>query len=128
MRHATFSSDVRSAPDRSFQTAEPSLFIADTSNVPGFVISDVLKEHGIVSLANVPILFGVPRGACSRSASSSARDFSQDTVEFMTAAAAVIGATVHSDTSQGGAGLWPWPKRQPRLSAKRYCFANFSTG
>lgn len=106
VRAATFSSDVRSAPGRSFQTAEP-VCIADTADAPGFVISDVLKEHGIVSLANVPILFGGAAWGVLEVDSSSRRDFSKDTVEFMTAAAAIIAATVrrHPYGGSGAAAL-----------------------
>jgi two-component sensor histidine kinase len=99
VRAATFSSDLRSAPGRSFQTAEP-LFIRDTSNAPGFVISDILKEHGIVSLANVPILVDGAAWGVLEVDSSSPRDFSPDTMEFMTAAAAIIGSAVQRQTSE----------------------------
>lgn len=106
VRAATFSSDVRSAPGRSFQTAEP-VCIADTADAPGFVISDVLKDHGIVSLANVPILFGGAAWGVLEVDSSSPRDFSKDTVEFMTAAAAIIAATLrrHPYGGSGAAAL-----------------------
>ena len=101
VRAATFSSDLRSAPGRSFQTAEP-VCIADTGNAPGFVISDVLKEHGIVSLANVPVLIDGAAWGVLEVDSSSPRDFSQDTVGFMMAAAAIIGAAVHRQTAERG--------------------------
>ena len=100
VRTATFPSDLRSAPGRSFQTAEP-VCISDTADAPDFVISEVLKEHGIVSLANVPILFDGAAWGVLEVDSSSPRDFSQDTVEFLTAAAAVIGATVQRHTYIG---------------------------
>src|ERR1700754_5142668 len=44
VRSVTFSSDMRSAPGRSFQTAEP-VCISDTTDAPGFLVSDMLKEH-----------------------------------------------------------------------------------
>jgi two-component sensor histidine kinase len=92
VRIATFSSDMRTPPGRSFQTAEP-ICIPDTADAPGFIISEMLKEHGIVSLANVPILLDGAAWGVLEVDSSSPRDFSQDTVLFMTAAAAIIGAT-----------------------------------
>ncbi len=92
--HATFSSDARSAPGRSFQTAE-SVCIADTSDARGFVIPDVLKEHGIVSLANVPIASRRRRGgACSRSTVHLRATLARTRSSLKTAAAAVIGAMV----------------------------------
>jgi signal transduction protein with GAF and PtsI domain len=68
---------------------------------PEFVASSVLQEHGIVSLANVPILIdGMARGVLEVD-SSVKRDFSEDTVEFLMAAAALIGSTVRrNDTEQ----------------------------
>jgi two-component sensor histidine kinase len=97
VRIATFSSDMRTPPGRSFQTAEP-ICIPDTANAPGFIISEMLKEHGIVSLANVPILLDGAAWGVLEVDSSSPRDFSQDTVVFMTAAAAIIGATAQRQT------------------------------
>lgn len=93
VRVATFGADLRSPPGRSFQTAEP-VVIADTANAPGFVISMILKQHGIVSLANVPVLIDGAAWGVLEVDSSTARDFSQDTVAFMTATAAIIGAAV----------------------------------
>jgi two-component system, sensor histidine kinase PdtaS len=93
VRSATFPSDLRSPPGRSYQTAEP-LVIEDTGHAPDFVVSDVLKEHSIVSLANVPILIDGAAWGVLEVDSSTRRSFSQDTIEFMTAAASIIGPTV----------------------------------
>ncbi len=101
VRVATFPSDLRSPPGRSFQTAE-SVSIANTASAPGFVISEILKEHGIVSLANVPILFDGAAWGVLEVDSSSYREFGPDTLEFMTAAAAIIGSTVQRQASQRG--------------------------
>jgi two-component system, sensor histidine kinase PdtaS len=49
---ATLSTDLRSPPGRAFQTAEP-VSITNLDEQDEFVRSDFLKEHGIVSLANV---------------------------------------------------------------------------
>ncbi|HVG49671.1 MAG TPA: GAF domain-containing protein, partial [Rubellimicrobium sp.] len=96
VRAATVSADLRSPPGRTFQTGEP-VVIKDTGAAPGFVISDVLTEHSIVSLANVPILIDGAAWGVLEVDSSVPRDFSQDTVEFMAAAATVIGAVVQRD-------------------------------
>src|SRR5579859_6623511 len=80
VRTAIFSSDLRSPPGRAFQTAEP-VNIANTANAPGFVISPVLQDHGVVSLANVPILFDGAAWGVLEADSSVPRDFGQDTVE-----------------------------------------------
>ena len=52
--HATFSTDRYSTPGRSMQTAQP-VIVEDLPNDPEFRYADVLREHGIVSVLNVPI-------------------------------------------------------------------------
>ena len=101
VRAATFSSDLRSPPGRSYRTAEP-VCIADFTKAPGFVISETLKEHGIVSLANVPILTDGAAWGVLEVDSTTPRDFSSDTVEFMIAAGAIIGSTVQRRASARG--------------------------
>src|SRR3954464_1731977 len=53
--NARFPASVKSPPGRAFQTGEP-VVIADTTKAGDFRISPVLNEHGIVALANVPVL------------------------------------------------------------------------
>lgn len=91
--NATFSTTLRSPAGRAYQTGEP-VVIEDTSNAPEFTISPVLKEHGIVSLANVPILINGAAWGVLEVDSAARRDFGPDTLNFMTAAAATIGATI----------------------------------
>jgi two-component sensor histidine kinase len=90
---ATFPADLSSPPGRTYQTGEP-LIIEDTSDAPAFVISTVLKEHGIVSLANVPILIDGAAWGVLEVDSTTRRDFSQDTLDFMRAAGAIIAPSV----------------------------------
>jgi signal transduction protein with GAF and PtsI domain len=122
VRSATFSSDLRSPPGRSFQTGEP-VVIEDTADAPGFVISDLLKEHGIVSLANVPILIDGAAWGVLEVNSSCPRDFGEDTVEFLTAAAAIIGPTVQrrtadrSEVEAAAAGPGPGARSAPARDA-----------
>jgi two-component sensor histidine kinase/putative methionine-R-sulfoxide reductase with GAF domain len=47
--------DFRSPAGRAFQTGAP-LDIADVRKAPEFRLPDVLREHGIVSLVNVPVM------------------------------------------------------------------------
>jgi hypothetical protein len=56
---ATLSADLRSAPGRAFQTAEP-VTIKDFDEQKEYVRSDFLKQHGIISLTNVPVLMVRP--------------------------------------------------------------------
>ena len=78
---ATLSSDLRSAPGRCFQTGEP-VVIDDMHDQQDFVISGILRRHGIVSLANTPVLIGGSAWGVLEVDSTTPRDFSQDTIEF----------------------------------------------
>ncbi len=91
--NATFSASLRSPAGRAYQTGEP-VVIEDTGNAPEFTISPVLKEHGINSLANVPILIDGGAWGVLEVDSTARRDFGPDTLNFMIAAAAIIGATI----------------------------------
>jgi two-component sensor histidine kinase len=52
--HVSFGADRFSAPGRSMQTGAP-VAVEDIANDPEFRYADVLREHGIVSVLNVPI-------------------------------------------------------------------------
>ncbi|WP_420737596.1 GAF domain-containing protein [Bradyrhizobium japonicum] len=93
VRTATLSADLRSPPGRAFQTAEP-VSIRDFADQNEFVRSEFLAEHGIVAVSNVPILIGGAAWGVLEVDSTEPRDFSQDTTEFLTAAAALIGAVL----------------------------------
>lgn len=91
--NARFPANVRSPPGRAFQTGEP-VVIADVSEVEDFRISPVLEEHGIVALANVPILIDGAAWGVLEVDSTETRDFSTDTVNFLLAASTVIGVAI----------------------------------
>jgi len=93
VRTTTLSSDLRSAPGRAFQTAEP-VIVKNLNEQHEFVLSDFLKEHGIISLANVPVLTDGAAWGVLEVDSTIPRDFSEDTTDFLSAAAALIGAFV----------------------------------
>jgi two-component sensor histidine kinase len=88
---ATLSADLRSPPGRSFQTAQP-VVIKNFQGQDDFIHSGLLQEHGITSLANVPVLIGGAAWGVLEVDSTRAREFNQDTIEFLTATAALIGA------------------------------------
>jgi two-component sensor histidine kinase len=90
---ATLSSDLRSPPGRAFQTAE-AVSIRDFSEQEEYVRSEFLSEHGIVAVSNVPVVIGGAAWGVLEVDSTKPRDFSQDTTEFLTAAAALIGAAL----------------------------------
>jgi two-component system, sensor histidine kinase PdtaS len=93
VKAATMPADLRSPPGRAFQIAEP-VVIGDCSRARGFKITALLKQHGIVSLANVPILVDGSSWGVLEIDSSTPRDFSEDTLEFLVAAAALVGTLV----------------------------------
>jgi two-component system, sensor histidine kinase PdtaS len=90
VQSATFSTDLRSLPGRAFQTAEP-VSIRDFSEQHDYVPSEFLIQHGIVAVSNVPLLIDGAAWGVLEVDSTAARDFTQDTTEFLTAAAAFIG-------------------------------------
>ncbi|TPM44152.1 GAF domain-containing protein [Mesorhizobium sp. B2-3-2] len=100
VRMATFSADLRSPPGRTYQTGEPLAILdgAAAQRDGDYAFSDVLKDHGIRSLANVPILIKGAAWGVLEVDSATTRDFGEDTIEFMTAAAAVIASTVQRPT------------------------------
>jgi two-component system, sensor histidine kinase PdtaS len=99
VRSATLSADLRSPPGRSFQTAQP-VVIKDFQAQDDFVHSGLLQDHGIVSLVNVPVLIGGAAWGVLEVDSTRTRDFSQDTIEFLTATAALIGAFLQSQRGE----------------------------
>jgi two-component system, sensor histidine kinase PdtaS len=97
VRSATMPADFRSAAGRAFQTAEPTI-LASLGQVPGWVTPTLLKEHGIVSLANVPIMADGAAWGILEVDSATPRDFSQDTIEFLSAVGSLIGSKLRSDS------------------------------
>jgi two-component sensor histidine kinase len=52
--HVSFGADRHSAPGRSLQTGQP-VVVLDIRHDPDFRYAELLREHGIVSVCNVPI-------------------------------------------------------------------------
>lgn len=96
VRAATFSAGLRSPPGRAFQTAEP-VTIKDFSEVKEYDRSEFLKEHGILSVSNVPILIDGAAWGVLEVDSTTLRDFSEDTTDFLTAAAALMGTVLRKN-------------------------------
>lgn len=91
VRAATLSAGLRSPPGRAFQTGQP-VTVQDFRGQDEYVISDFLKEHGIVALTNVPLLMGGAAWGVLEVDSTRPRDFDEDTTDFLTAAGVLIGA------------------------------------
>lgn len=97
----TFPIDLRSVGGRAFQTGEP-VVVEDTADPGELVIHHSLQEHGIASLANVPILVDGAAWGVLEVDSSRLRSFSDDTLDFMSAASAIIGAVIQRRKAEQG--------------------------
>ena len=105
---STLSADLRSPPGRAFRTAEP-VVIKNLIEQDEYVYSEFLKRHGIISLTNVPVLIDGAAWGVLEVDSTEPRDFSEDTTDFLTAAAAMIGSFVQRHI--------PRPDEEARLMA-----------
>ena len=101
VRSATLSAGLKSPPGRSFQTAQP-VVIKNFQEQEDFIHSGLLQEHGIVSLVNVPVLMEGAAWGVLEVDSTRPRDFSQDTIEFLTATASLIGAFLQGQAGEPG--------------------------
>lgn len=88
-----FPSDFLSPPGRAFRTGEP-VKLEDLSDPKDFRISRTLMEHGIVSLLNVPVFVDGAAWGVLEVDSSVLRVFTEDTTEFLIAAAALVGLLI----------------------------------
>ena len=70
----------------------------------------LLQEHGIISLVNVPVLIEGAAWGVLEVDSTRHRDFSQDTIEFLTATAALMGAFLQGHNQE--------PSEAARLAAE----------
>lgn len=87
---ASLSADMRSPPGRAYQTAE-AVTVEDFGVEQNFDPSPLLREHGIVSLCNVPILVDGAAWGVLEVDSTVPRDFTEETFEFLRATAGLVG-------------------------------------
>jgi two-component sensor histidine kinase len=96
---AALSADLRSAPGRAFQTAEP-VTIKNFNEQEEYIRSDFLRQHNIISLTNVPVLIEGAAWGVLEVDSTTPRGFSEDTTDFLSAVAVLIGAFVRNRVPQ----------------------------
>ena len=77
----------------SLHTGEP-VIVRDFQSQNEYVISAFLKHHGIVSLANAPMLIGASTWGVLEVDSTVPRDFGPDSSDFLVAAGTIIGAYI----------------------------------
>ena len=99
LKAVSFATDLASPPGRTFQTGQPVL-IYDLNDAPGFRVSAPLKEHGIISLLNVPIFVDTAVWGVLEIDSTILRGFSEDTTLFLVGVAALIGLVVRRAEAQ----------------------------
>ena len=91
----TFGADPGSVPGQTLQTRQP-LIIYDYVSEPDLRISPVMKEHGIVSLLNVPVAIdGIVWGVLEVD-SDTPRHFGQNDTLFLLTMANILGLSLHS--------------------------------
>ncbi len=94
--HATFGVDLSSPPGHAFQTGQP-VHILDLPRSDEYRISATLREHGIVSVLNVPVQIDGGTWGVLEVDSSVERDFSGDTRNFLMIAASIIASAIHRE-------------------------------
>lgn len=88
-------SDMRSPPGLTYRANTPT-FIDDLPNAPDFDYSDLLREHGIVSVVNVPITVEETVWGVLEVDSVKLRRFDADDREFLCGFAEIIGRSIQN--------------------------------
>ncbi|MBV8537690.1 MAG: GAF domain-containing sensor histidine kinase, partial [Alphaproteobacteria bacterium] len=91
--HVTLSSALNSPPGRAFRTGKP-VYIEDIRKAQEFEYSDVLREHGVVALVNVPIRTAEFTFGVLEADSDQPRQFTDDDHNFLNGFANLIAAAV----------------------------------
>lgn len=87
---ATLGIDSASPAGRAIQTAGP-VMIEDLPNDPEFRLSGILRDHGIVSVVNVPIMVDSRTWGVLEADAETPRTFGDDDVLFLSTAANILG-------------------------------------
>ncbi|HYH22655.1 MAG TPA: GAF domain-containing protein [Azospirillum sp.] len=91
--HTRLGTDVASAPGRALQSRQP-VRVDDLPNDPAFRYSPSLRDHGIVSVLNVPVAMdGVVWGVLEVD-SDIPRHFAEDDVVFLSALANILSLAI----------------------------------
>jgi len=93
---ATFGADLSSPPGHAFQTGQP-VHILDLRRSDQYRMSATLREHGIVSVLNVPVQIDGSTWGVLEVDSSVERDFSGDTRNFLMIAASIVASAIHRE-------------------------------
>jgi two-component sensor histidine kinase len=91
--NTTFALDNASPPGRSMQTAAP-VIIEDLPNDTEFRMSPVLREHGIVSVVNVPVRIDGRTWGVLEVDTDEPRTFDESDVTFLSTMANILGVAL----------------------------------
>jgi two-component sensor histidine kinase len=100
--HVTFGADRFSAPGRSMQTGAP-VAVEDIANDPEFRYADVLREHGIVSVLNVPILIDGKHWGVLEVDTIEKKVFAEFEVHSLSIFANILGVSLAKEAAQNAA-------------------------
>jgi len=100
--HVTFGADRFSAPGRSMQTGAP-VAVEDIANDPEFRYADVLREHGIVSVLNVPILIDGKHWGVLEVDTIEKKVFAEFEVHSLSIFANIFGVSLAKEAAQNAA-------------------------
>jgi len=92
---ATLPHGMRSPPGRTVETNAP-VTIDDLPRDPEYEYSDLLRDHGIVSVVNVPIPVADSVWGVLEVDSTGRREFDRDDAEFLCGFAQIIGRTIEN--------------------------------
>jgi two-component sensor histidine kinase len=92
---ATLPLGMRSPPGRTVETNEP-LTVDNLPSDPDYDYSDLLRDHGIVSVVNVPIPVDDTVWGVLEVDSTGQRDFDRDDSDFLSGFARIIGRTIEN--------------------------------
>ena len=93
--HAALSSNMASPPGRSFRTGDP-VYIDNLPESREFEQSALLRDHGIVSLVNVPITVDNRIWGIFEVDSEKEHQFNEDDEEFLSGFATILGRAIES--------------------------------
>ena len=100
--HVSFGADRFSAPGRSIQTGAP-VAVEDIANDPEFRYADVLREHSIVSVLNVPIFVDGTHWGVLEVDTVEKTTFAEFEVHSLAIFANILGASLAKDAARNAA-------------------------
>jgi two-component sensor histidine kinase len=100
--HVSFGADRFSAPGRSIQTGAP-VAVEDIANDPEFRYADVLREHGIASVLNVPIFVDGSHWGVLEVDTVDKTRFAEFEVHSLAIFANILGVSLAKDAAQKAA-------------------------